>query len=124
MLHEHVAQLGGKADGRLGREILRGDGAEQAHAAERDQPQAHAHDIARVARGNAFVDDGRHNQRNNQLKGGLQQLEQRRKHAFQPEVLDVNKQFFQKTSTFSITKMRKQKQIHYRLLFMFWQANR
>ena len=53
------------------------------------------------------------------LKGGFQQFEQRRKHAFQPEVFDVNKQFFQKTSTFSVAKMEKQKQIHYRLLFTF-----
>lgn len=119
MLHEHMTQPGGKADGRLGREILRGDGAQQTYAAQRDQPQAHAHDEARVARGNALVDNGRHNQRHDQLKGGFQQFEQRRKYAFQPEVFDVNKQFFQKTSTFSVAKMEKQKQIHYRLLFTF-----
>ena len=107
MLHEYMTQPGGKADGRLGREILRGDGAQQTYAAQRDQPQAHAHDEARVARGNALVDNGRHNQRHDQLKGGFQQFEQRRKHAFQPEVFDVNKQFFQKISTFSVAKMEK-----------------
>ena len=121
MRHEHVAQLGGKADGRLGGEILRGDGTEQPHAAEHDQPQAHAHDEARIARGDAPVDDRRHNQRDDQLKGGFQQLEQRREHTFQPEIPNINKQFFQKTSTFSAIKMEQQKQIHYRLNYAIWQ---
>ena len=121
MRHEHVAQLGGKADGRLGGEILRGDGTEQPHAAEHDQPQAHAHDEARIARGDAPVDDRRHNQLDDQLKGVFQQLEQRREHTFQPEIPNINNQFFQKTSTFSAIKMEQPKQIHYRMNYAIWQ---
>ena len=35
-----------------------------------------------VVRCNAYIDDVCHNQRDKQVKGGFQHLEQRRKHAF------------------------------------------
>ena len=40
MRHQHMAQLGGKADCRFCRKVLRGNRAEQTDAAQRDQPQA------------------------------------------------------------------------------------
>ena len=72
----------------------------QTDPAQRAQPQAHAGNVARAAAGNAFVDNRRHDERNDQLKGGFQQFEQRRKNTLAPEVLDVNQQLFQKHPPF------------------------
>ena len=72
-----VPQLGGNAHRGLGREELGGDGAHQAHHAQAGHHQAHAAHIAPIGAGNAHVDDSGHHQGNQQLEGGLQQLEQR-----------------------------------------------
>ena len=84
----------------------------------------HMRTMKPVSPEDALVDDRRHNQRDDQLKGGFQQLEQRREHTFQPEIPNINKQFFSKNITFSAIKMEQPKQIHYRMNYAIWQEKR
>ena len=95
MRHERVAQLRGEADGRARSEILRRDGADEPHQREDAQPGDHAQDVGDVVARNATVDDRGDDQRDDQLEGGLQQLEERAEHALLFEVLKVDEQFFQ-----------------------------
>ena len=94
MGEQGVFHLGRKANRRLRRKILRRDGAGQPDDAKRDQHQAHPADIAPVPIGDAVVDDGRHHQRHEQLKGSLQQLEQRRQNRLLLIILQINEQLF------------------------------
>ena len=74
---EPLAQAGGAAHGRFGREILGGHGAgepDQRHAQEhRAQAQHHA----AVSAADALVDDARHDDRDQQIEARLQHLEKR-----------------------------------------------
>lgn len=77
-LEQAVTQPGGKAHGSLCGKILRRDGTDHADHTEPDQKQTAGDDEAGVAGLNAHVDDLRDYERDNQLKGGFEQLEKRR----------------------------------------------
>ena len=82
MRKEGVADVLGKADRCLCRKVLSGDGADQTDHAEGNQNEAGADDDGTIALLDADIDDLRHDQRNEQLERGLQQLEQRAKDTF------------------------------------------
>lgn len=63
-------------------EILRRGGCAEAQQAQSYQNQAGSEHIAAVGCHDALVDDGRHQQRNEEFQQRFQQLEQRRQHAF------------------------------------------
>ena len=77
-----VPQRGGVAHRRLGGKILRGQAAGKADESQQQQKAAPHQNIMQVMCCNAHIDDVCHNQRDKQVKGGFQHLEQRRKHAF------------------------------------------
>ena len=79
---ERAFELRGKPHRRLGGKKLRGDGADKAQQPQPHQSKAHAQHVARVARLDAVVDDGRHDEGHKQLQHRFQKLEQRGEHAF------------------------------------------
>ena len=64
------------------REVLRRDRADETDHPQGDQHKAHAYDIGCVLPCNAHIDHRRHHKRDQELKGSLQHLEQRRKDGF------------------------------------------
>ena len=94
MGEQGVLHLCGKSHRCFRRKILRRDGTGQPDDAKCDQHQAHPADITSVPIGDAVIDDGRHHQRHEQLKGSLQQLEQRRQNRFLLIILQINEQLF------------------------------
>ena len=95
MYEQIVSQLGGTAYGRLGRKILRGHRAGQSHHGQQHQHGCHAEYEQLVAAPvDAAVNDGGHHQRNQQVKAGLQQLEQRRGDAFPGVLLEKTEKHF------------------------------
>ena len=82
MREQRMAQGGGVTHRGLGREVLGGKAAGEADDGQQQQNTAPHKDIMEVVRCNAHIDDVCHNQRDKQVKGGFQHLEQRRKHAF------------------------------------------
>ena len=95
-----VAQLRGQAHGGLRGEVLGGHAAGQADQAQQHQNRAHAQDVARVAAGDALIDDGGDDEGNDQLKAGLQQLEQRAEDALLPVIPQIRKYLFHKRLPF------------------------
>ena len=89
-----MAELGGKSHRSPSGEILGSDGADQADDAQSHHQQAHPENVGTVPVGDAHVNDGSHNQRNQQFKGCFQQLEQRPQHSFQLVAAQINQQFF------------------------------
>ena len=82
---------GPKARGRLRREILGRDRTDQSDQSQGDQYKAHFHNVRPVAVRDTYIDDRRHDQRDKQLKCGLQHLEERRQHRFLFIVFQINK---------------------------------
>ena len=77
MVHEGIAQSDGKAHRSLCCKILGNHRAEEAHRPQKHQKAAHFENIPPVGVGDAHIHNARYHQRDTQLKGGLQELEQR-----------------------------------------------
>ena len=84
MAVEHVAELRGKAHGGFGGKILGRYGKQQTDEAQSDQKKRHSDHIGSVRRLDAPVDDSGNDQRHEQLKRGLQELEQRPENSLKP----------------------------------------
>ena len=87
-----MTQPGGKAHRGLSSKKLSRHRAAEAHKAKQNHHQAHFDHIAPVIVSDACIHNGRHHQRNQQLKAGFQQLEQWAKHA----LFAVSSHVFQK----------------------------
>ena len=81
MIHEHMAQTGGKAHRRHGRKILGAHSHAKTDDAQRYHDQAHFDHIARIPVSDALIHNLRHHQGHEQLEGCFQQLEYRAKNA-------------------------------------------
>ena len=95
MLKQRVAQAGGVTHRSLGREILGGQAADKAHEGQQEQDAAPHEDVAEIVGRDAHVDDVGHHKRHEQVKGGFQHLEKRRKHALALVAAEVAKHFIQ-----------------------------
>ncbi len=95
MRKQRVAQRGGVAHRRLGREILRRQAAGKADDGQQQQNAAPHKDIVEVVGCNAHVDDVCHHQRHEQVERGFQHLEKRCKHALALVAVQVAKHFIQ-----------------------------
>ena len=94
MLQHRMPQPCGKAHRRHSGKILRRHRAGKPHDAQSDHDGAHFHNVAPVAAADALIHDTGHNQRHQQLKRGLQQLEQRPKDTFFFIALQIFEKFF------------------------------
>ena len=95
VLKQRVAQAGGVTHCGLGREILGGQAADKAHEGQQEQDAAPHEDVAEIVGRDAHVDDVGHHKRHEQVKGGFQHLEKRRKHALALIAAEVAKHFIQ-----------------------------
>ena len=91
-----MAHTLGKADGRFGGKILCSDGADQADDGKSKQNGAIGEHQLFVVLCDADVDDGGNHQWHEQLKGSLQQLEQRSEDRFQRVGFKILEQIFQR----------------------------
>ena len=95
MLEQAVAQRGGVAHRRLGREVLGRQAARQTDHSQQQEDAAPHKDIMQVVCRNADVDDVCHDQRNKQVERGFQHFEQRRKHGLALIAVQMGKHFVQ-----------------------------
>ena len=95
VLKQSMAQGGGIAHRRLGREILGRQAAGKAHNGQQQQDAAPHKDIVEIMCCNAHVDDVCHDQRHKQVERGFQHLEQRCKHSLALVAVQVGKHFIQ-----------------------------
>ena len=77
VLHQNVPQTGGEPYRRHSGKILGAHRHDQADDAQGHHHQTHFDNIPGIAAADALIHDPGHHQRNQQLKGRLQQLEQR-----------------------------------------------
>ena len=92
---QRVPQGGGVAHRRLGRKILGGDAAPQAHHGQKQQQSAPREDIAGVAGRDAHIDDVGHDQGDQQVEAGLQHFEQGGDDALLLVAVQIDKHPFQ-----------------------------
>ena len=81
MAEEVAAQLGAEARREPRREVLRREGDQHPEQAHGDEQAAALEDVGSVALRHSHVDDLRHDQRHDQAKERLEQLEERGEHA-------------------------------------------
>ena len=94
MREQLIFYFGGKSHGSSCRKILRRQGTGKTDDTQRKQDKPHLNNVVLVLVVNAHINDLCHNQRYKQLKGSLQQFEQRCKNTFLSVVLQINQQFF------------------------------
>ena len=82
MLQNRMAQPCGEAHRGDGGKILGRYSTDQADNAQRDHDQAHFKNIVLIAAADTRIHDAGHHQRDEQLEGCFQQLEQRAKDTF------------------------------------------
>ena len=92
---QRVPQGGGVAHRRLGRKILGGDAAPQAHHGQKQQQSAPREDIAGVVGRDAHIDDVGHDQGDQQVEAGLQHFEQGGDDALLLVAVQIDKHPFQ-----------------------------
>ena len=97
VLEQRRAHRSAEAHRRLRRKELRRDGADETEHAEHHHDQRRAPHRRRVAIGDGIVDDVGHQERHNQFKARLQQLEQRADDAFELIILQIDQQFFHRS---------------------------
>ena len=100
MRHQRMPEARGKADGGFSGEKLRRHSADQTHKAQKRHDADHAHDMAFVFADDALIDDGGDDERNNQLKRGFKELEQRAEDALTAIAFEIDEELFQTNTTF------------------------
>ena len=95
----------GKADGSFCGEKLRRHRADQTHKAQKRHDADHAHDMAFVSADDTLIDDGSDDERNDQLKRGFKELEQRAEDAFAAITFEIDEELFQTNTTFDRNKL-------------------
>ena len=96
MAENSVAEIGGKADGRLGGKVLGGHGGGQADKGQERQKQGAANKTDAFPRGDSLIHHVGDNKGNKELKQSLQQLKQGTQHALFPVIMEITGKFLHK----------------------------